>query len=345
MIYIETDSTTPAVNLAYEEYFLKGAALEQDLFMLWQNEPAVVVGRFQNTLEEIDAAFAAAHQIQVIRRISGGGAVYHDLGNLCFSFILHDIQPKILDKSKYARPLVEALRRLGVDAAVSGRSDLMVGGRKFSGSAMALHKDRLLFHGTLLFDTDLEVLAAVLRGRGSGILSKAVKSVRSGVTNLKGYLRQPMDVIQFKRSLRELLSAARPAPAYIPRPEDLDAIRKLAAAKYETWNWNFANDPGCRIHRSCLLMDGVVELDLELEKGQIQSCRITSNSGRSAALGKIANRLIHVRFTPADMLGALAGLEIEEHPGSISREGLVQWIVNGSEDPAAAPRVPEGGML
>jgi lipoate-protein ligase A len=132
MKYIETGSCSPAVNLAYEEYFLKGKDLEEDLFMLWRNEPAIVVGRFQNTLVEINSSFAEAHQIQVIRRISGGGTVYHDLGNLCFSFILHDVKPEIIDKSKYVRPLVDALSRLAIQTEVTGRNDLTIGGKKIS---------------------------------------------------------------------------------------------------------------------------------------------------------------------------------------------------------------------
>lgn len=163
VIYIETGSCAPAVNFAYEEYFLKGKDLEEDLLMLWRSEPTIVVGRFQNTLEEVNAGFAEAHHIQVIRRISGGGAVYHDLGNVCFSFILHDTQPNVIDKSKYTRPVVDALAQLGVHAELTHRNDLAVGGKKFSGNAMALRKNRLLFHGTLLFDTDLEMLERALR--------------------------------------------------------------------------------------------------------------------------------------------------------------------------------------
>src|SRR5689334_17134180 len=146
MKYIETGSNSPAVNLSYEEYFLKGKDLEEDVLMLWQNEPTIVVGRFQNTLEEINSTFAEAHNIQIIRRISGGGAVYHDLGNLCFSFILHDVQPEVIDKSKYLQPLVSALNKLGIQAEVTKRNDLIIAGSKFSGNAMAFSRNRLLFH-------------------------------------------------------------------------------------------------------------------------------------------------------------------------------------------------------
>jgi lipoate-protein ligase A len=328
MIYIETESCTPAINLAYEDYFLKGKDLEEDLFMLWRNEPSIVVGRFQNTLEEINSSFAEAHHIQVIRRITGGGAVYHDLGNLCFSFILHDIQPKIIDKSKYARPLVDALAELGVNAEVTYRNDLMVAGKKFSGNAMALHKNRLLFHGTLLFDTDLEILGEVLKGSEAKILSKAVKSVRNRVTNLKEYLREEMDVIQFKESMKELLFADTPTVAYIPCQEDLDAIQKLVKTKYETWKWNFGNNPSSKIHQSHPLQDGVFEIYLELEKGYIKSCQlIGSNFKTSIKLGEIEKLLTNVRYTSADIQSALTDLDLEKELGLISKDDLLQWIV------------------
>ena len=326
MIYIETGSCSPAVNLAYEDYFLKGRDLQEDLFMLWRNEPTIVVGRFQNTLEEINSSFAEMHHIRVIRRITGGGAVYHDLGNLCFSFILHDIQPNIIDKSKYVRPLVDALAQLGVNAEVNRRNDLVVAGKKFSGNAMALHKDRLLFHGTLLFDTDLEMLVDVLKSSEVKIQSKGVKSIRSTVTNIKEYLREEMDVIQFKERLKELLSADALTTAYIPCQEDLDAIHELVRTKYETWSWNFGNDPGSKIHRSCQLLDGVLEIYLELEKGYIKTCQIISDFKTSIKLGEIEKLLTNVRYTSTDIQRALTDLDLEKKLGLISKDELVQWI-------------------
>jgi lipoate-protein ligase A len=326
MIYIETGSCSPAINLAYEDYFLKGRDLKKDLFMLWRNEPTIVVGRFQNTLEEINSSFAETHHIRVIRRITGGGAVYHDLGNLCFSFILHDIQPNIIDKSKYARPLVDALAQLGVNAEMTRRNDLVVDGKKISGNAMALHKDRLLFHGTLLFDTDLEMLEEVLKSSEVKIQSKAVQSVRSRVTNIKDYLRQEMDVIQFKERMKELLSTDTLTTAYIPCQEDFEAIQELVRTKYETWSWNFGKDPGSKIHRSCQLLDGVLEIYLELDKGYIKTCQIISDFKTPIRLGEIENLLKNVRYTSTDIREALTDLDLEKKPGLISKDDLVQWI-------------------
>jgi lipoate---protein ligase len=328
VIYIETGSCSPAVNLTYEEYFLKGKDLEEDLLMLWRNEPTIVVGRFQNTLEEINASFAEAHHIRVIRRISGGGAVYHDLGNVCFSFILHDIQPKVIDKSKYIRPVVDALAQLGVHAELTHRNDLTVAGKKFSGNAMALHKNRLLFHGTLLFDTDLEMLEQALKTSGVKILSKGVQSARTGVTNLKEYLFEEMSVIQFKERLKELLSAHAFPVTYIPCKEDLDAIQELVKTKYETWSWNFGNNPSSTVHRSCPLPEGVLEIYLKLEKGCIQLCQITGDFATPIGFGEVEKSLTNVRYTYADIRNALTDLNLENKLGSISKDDLVHWIAS-----------------
>ena len=163
MLCIETGSRNPAVNLAFEEYFFKGKDMVDDVFMLWQSEPTVVIGRFQNIWEETNFRFADEHNIQIIRRISGGGAVYQDAGNLCFSFILQNIPLEKFNKSTHIQPIVNALAQLGLQADVSKRNDLSIGGKKFSGNAMAYRQNRLLFHGTLLFDSDLDMLEKVIK--------------------------------------------------------------------------------------------------------------------------------------------------------------------------------------
>jgi len=326
MKYIETNSCAPAINLAYEDYFLNGKYLEDDLFMLWRNDPAIVVGKFQNTLEEINSSFAEAHKIQVIRRISGGGAVYHDLGNLCFSFILHETKPEIADKSKYVRPLVGALSQMGVQAEVT-RNGLTVGGKKISGNAMALHKTRLLFHGTLLFDTDLEMLDAVLRNSADGITSKGVKSVRSSVTNLKEHLAPEVDILQFKQEMKRLLFADTPAEIYTPSQQDLDSIHELVKAKYETWKWNYGGNPNARVERVRQFPGGVLEIRLDLEKGHIKACQIKSDLETLVGISEIEKKLENIRYTFMDVRNALSGFDLEKNLGSISKDDLAQWIV------------------
>jgi lipoate-protein ligase A len=325
MKYIETNSCAPAINLAYEDYFLNGKYLEDDLFMLWRNDLAIVVGKFQNTLEEINSSFAEAHKIQVIRRISGGGTVYHDLGNLCFSFILRETKPEIADKTKYMRPLIGALSQMGIQAEVT-RNGLSVGGKKISGNAMALHKNRLLFHGTLLFDTNLEMLAAVLKNSADGITSKGVKSVRSSVTNLKEHLAPEVDILQFKQDMKNLLFADAPVEVYTPSQQDFDAIHELVKTKYETWKWNYGSNPNARIERSRQFSGGVLEIRLDLEKGLIKTCRIKSDLEILVGISEIEKKLENVRYTFADVRNVLSGFDLEKNLGAISKDDLARWI-------------------
>ena len=327
MIYIETNSQKPAINLAYEDYFLHGKSLDEDIFMLWRNEPAIVIGRFQNSLEEINSSFAEAHQIKIVRRISGGGAVYHDLGNLCFSFILRDIAPQIADKSKYIRPLADALASMGVRTEMTRRNDLMVNGKKISGNAMAVHKNRLLFHGTLLFDTDLEILEEALRSSAVKIESKAVRSIRSKVTNLKEYLPQNMDIDLFKQSLKRYFFANMITSVYEPDRQDIDAIQELAKKKYETWEWNFGQNPESTVRSIRNFSEGVLEITITLNKGLIKSVELKSTFGMPFAPGEIEKRLINLRYTSTDIQNALNGLDIEWQPGSISKKELIQAII------------------
>lgn len=192
---------------------------------------------------------------------------------------------------------------------------------------MALHKNRLLFHGTLLFDTDLEVLDEVLRSPPVKIKSKGVKSVRSRVINLKEFLPAGMDILQFKQSVKQLLFADTPAAMYAPSPEELAAIQELVKTKYETWKWNFGNNPNSRIERSRQFPDGPLEIQLEVEKGYIKTCRIKSDSKISSGACEIEKRLENVRYISTDVESALSGLDIEKKLGLISNDDFVHWMI------------------
>ncbi len=326
MIYIETGSCTPAVNLAYEEYFMKEKDLGDDLFMLWRDEPAIVVGRFQNTLAEVNSAYAEEHGIRVIRRISGGGTVYHDLGNLCFSLILQDVKTEDIDKTQYAHCLVGALSRMGVETGLTRRNDLTVGGKKISGNAMAYRKNRLLFHATLLFDANLDTLEEVLKSSLAQIETKGTRSVRSEVTNLKEHLPSGMDILGFKESLREGLFPGTPVSPYTPDQGDLDSIRELVAGKYETWEWNFGSNPNSKFHRTYPFPGGAIQVFVELEKGHIRTCRLEGDAGRWAWMGEIEKRLGNIRFTSADIQAALRGLEGETGRDPFSAADFSRWM-------------------
>jgi lipoate-protein ligase A len=327
MVCIETRSNNPAINLAFEEYFLKGRDLGEDVFMLWQSEPAIIIGRFQNTWEETNFHFAENHNIQIIRRMSGGGAVYHDAGNLCFSFILRNVTPDRFNKVAYIQPIVNALGKLGIKAEITKRNDLFINGKKFSGNAMAYHKNRLLFHGTLLFNTDLDMLEKALRKPVIQIDSKGVKSIRSRVTNIKQYLSTELDISQFKQQLTHLLQENESANYYLPTKGDLDSIQRLIGDKYQSWDWNFGNSPPSTLTNSCLIDGHRLMIILTLENGTIKSCKFESDFFKQGEGIAIEQRLINTRFLKKDILSILKDSLRTGNPEAINEDELVQLIM------------------
>ena len=323
LLYIETGSTSPSLNLAFEEYFLKEKDLGEDCFMLYCNLPAIVVGRFQNTFEEINPTFTNQQGINIMRRISGGGAVYHDLGNLCFSFIYTGTAAETIDKSKLARPVAEALSRLGIQVELSKRNDMFLAGKKFSGNAMALSRHKLLYHGTLLFDADLEILTQALIRPAGRIESKGIQSIRSEVTNLKPYFSPEIEIGQFKQALiRELLNNLSPR-FYEPTRQDLSAITDLAQKKYLNWDWTIGSNPPSSLRRTCDLSAGILEIHLELETGRIMQCILGAQWLDPVFLHEVETRLTHVRYELDDVREALDSYPVSPH----LKESLIHCLM------------------
>jgi lipoate-protein ligase A len=178
--------TDPYYNLAVEEYLFLHS--EDDIFMLWQNEKTVVIGKNQNTYAELDVDYARRQGISIARRITGGGAVYHDMGNLNYTYISTKKEQNGIDFAFFCAPIIDFLRSMGVDAALSGRNDILVNGRKISGNAQYSANGRVLHHGTLLYDSDTSVLSSVLRADEEKLKAKAIRSVSSRVMNLREIL-------------------------------------------------------------------------------------------------------------------------------------------------------------
>lgn len=271
---INQPNSDPYFNLAAEEYFLKN--FQEDFFMLWRSGPSVVVGKHQNALAEINHEFVRENQILVARRLSGGGTVFHDPGNVNFTFIRNVANISEVNFKIFTVPVVGALQKLGVEAYTTGRNDLLIDGKKISGNAEHVHKNRVLHHGTLLFDSHLEALKGTLKVDLSKFEDKAVQSNRSEVTNIANYLPLPISVEEFTNFLfAEISQNYLEFQVYEPTPEDLEAIRKLSIEKYQTWEWIFGYSPKYRFRNKLQTENGEIEVRILVEKGLLSEVSVS----------------------------------------------------------------------
>ena len=268
--YINLTTTDPAYNLAAEEYVFESLPQDRSYFMLWQNDNAVIIGKYQNTLAEINLPFVEQHSIRVVRRLSGGGAVYHDLGNLNYTFISDAEGSEMLNMRLFCEPVVRVLKNLGVDAEINGRNDMTVDGKKFSGNAQYLRHGRIMHHGTILFNSDLSVMGNALRVNEEKIAAKGIRSVRSRVTNLLPCFPSAMTLEDFRQALLDDFLAQEPGEQYSFSEKDLEEIQRLRDNRYSRWEWNFGRSPSCTMTKSRRVEGcGTVEAHITLDKGLI----------------------------------------------------------------------------
>ncbi len=296
MFCIKNSKTNPYFNLAAEEYILKN--FKEDCFMLWQSTPSIVVGKHQNTLAEINYDFVKKNKIDVIRRLSGGGTVFHDLGNLNFTFIKNVVdEENLVDFKKYINPIIEILKSLGVDAKHEGRNDIMVDGKKISGNAEHVFKKRVLHHGTLLFNSEIKNLSQALKVNPLIYSDKGVKSVRSRVANISDYLKSKIDLLGFQESIyNHIFQNNSNATYYEFTDEDIYQINNLVKKKYKTWEWNFGYSPKYVFEKSFNLNDNYFEVQLNVEKGKIVNAKVMvddSNSEEAIVLSRILEGNFH----------------------------------------------------
>lgn len=327
--YIETNSLDPCFNLAFEEYILKNMT-DGDWLMLWQNANTVVIGLNQNTAEEINAAFVAEHGISVVRRTTGGGAVYHDLGNLNYSFITDTADTAGLSMEKFCRPVCEALGSMGVEAYLSGRNDILVDGKKVSGVAQRIYKNRILHHGTLLFKSDSEMIAGALNADREKFSSKSSKSVRSRVGNIADYLSNEITMEQFKDEIRRRL-CAEGALVCTLGDEQLREIEKNAAEKYRSWDWTYGRSPKYTFRNKVRFAGGTLAVELNAEKGKITEIHFSGDFMALTDCKDAENLLIGVRLCKADLLEALAMTDVSSSFGGITAEQIADTIISMGE--------------
>jgi len=242
MFCIISNNTDPYFNLAAEEYFFK--EFKEDVFMLWRSEPAVIVGKHQNTLAEINYNYIKDNDIKVARRLSGGGTVYHDLGNINFTFIVNGKEDQLVNFKRFIKPVLEVLHNLSVNAEFKGKNNIMVNNRKISGNAEHIYRERVLHHGTLLFNTQLDILYESTRVTPGRYRDKAVKSKRGMVTNIGEYLQSGINILDFRDLLlKHVVSNYHNPIIYKLSDKDTEKISTLAKVKYSTWEWIYGYSP------------------------------------------------------------------------------------------------------
>ncbi|NLZ53388.1 MAG: lipoate--protein ligase [Thermoanaerobacteraceae bacterium] len=326
MLYIDNKSNDPYFNMALDEYAVKHLDTSNDYFYFYQNRPTVVIGRNQNTIEEVNLDYVKSHDITVVRRMSGGGAVYHDMGNINFSFVVDYRKEDFNSIERFAKAIVKALGKFGVDAEFSGRNDITIEGKKFSGNAQFVTKNRILHHGTLLFDSDLSVLAKTLNVKPEKIKSKGVKSVKSRVTNIKEYLPdKEVTVSQFKEMLLKFVFEVEGSELqeYTLTPEDMEQIMRLRNEKYSTWDWNVGNSPEFDLIRSARFSGGEIQVHMNVRDGIISDIKFYGDFMSIREVSEVEEKLKGQRFKQSDIKDVLSKMDIREYFGFISLEDIL----------------------
>lgn len=325
MLFIDNgNGHDPSLNLALEEYILRRLPAENDYLLFYINEPSIIIGKNQNTAEEVNTDYVREHGIHVVRRLSGGGAVYHDLGNLNYSFITRDDGQSFHNFRKFTAPVIDALRKLGVEAELSGRNDIQVGERKISGNAQFSTKGRMFSHGTLLFDSHMEDVAAALKANPLKFESKATKSVRSRVANISEFLSEPMTIERFKQSVLESIFGGERIEEYKLTDADWAEVRKLADERYRSWDWNYGMSPEFNV-RQMRRIEGAGTFDVRLNvvQGEIREAAVYGDFFGRGEVSEVTDKLIGVRYDRPSIEAALEGVELTFYFGPVDRE---QWL-------------------
>ncbi|RFM20443.1 lipoate--protein ligase [Clostridium botulinum] len=316
-------------NLALEEYLLRNVDIKEDYFILWQNEPTIVIGKHQNTLKEINMNFVKDNNINVVRRNSGGGAVYHDLGNINFTFITKYNEKHLLDFKTFTNPVVYSLGKLNVKAELSGRNDILIDGRKISGNSQHIYKDRFLHHGTLLFNSELENLVKALNVDNDKILSKGIESIKSRVTNIKEHVKEDISMEKFKEILIEniFIWNKNSLKEYNLTNDHINDIEKLMEEKYMTWQWNYGHSPEFNYRNSKRFQGGKLEVLLNIVEGHINECKIYGDFLGLMDVSEIEKRIIGIKYGEEYIDEFLREIDIKKYFGTLCFDEIKSCFV------------------
>ncbi|MCA9936834.1 MAG: lipoate--protein ligase [Ardenticatenaceae bacterium] len=326
MLFVDNAGMTdPRVNLALEEHLLRNVRVDEPILLFYINEPAVILGRNQNTLAEIDPDYVAEKGIHVVRRLSGGGAVFHDLGNLNFSFITNGDE-HLHDFARFTEPVVAVLRGLGVEAALQGKSDIFANGRKISGNAQYLSRGRMFSHGTLLFDTSIEQMLLSLNPRQVQIESKAVQSVRNFVANIRDLLPSGWDIARLRQALLEGVFGSTAVPTYDLSDEDWAQVQEIADTRYRTWEWNYGRSPDFNVQKQGKTPAGHVEAHIDVADGVIRGAKFLGNFASTQDVAVLEEQLVGVRYEKGALVTAVTHLNLTPYFGALSHDEFVTLL-------------------
>ena len=328
MYFIDNHGITdPRRNLALEEACLRNLDLSDDFLLFYVNEPSIIIGRHQNTIEESNTAYVEENKVHVVRRVSGGGAVYHDFGNLNFSFLNRFDPTGVLNFRNFTEPVIRALNRIGVPAQLTGRNDIVADGRKISGNAQFSTSKGMVTHGTLLFDTDLACVVKALNVKMDKIESKGLKSVRSRVANISEFLGGPMALADFRALVLEEVFAGQGGVTALPLSEEVTAAAEtLFAEKYSSWEWNFGASPPFNVQKVHRFDFGQVDARIEVVKGEVRSIRFFGDFLGSGDVSDIEKLLTGVAYRPESLHAAMEGADLTPYFGPVEAERFVSFL-------------------
>ena len=329
MLFVENEpNKDPRINLAIEEYLIKSIAPKEEILLFYINQPSIIIGRNQNTIQEINVDYVKAHDIIVVRRLSGGGAVYHDLGNLNFSFIAPNSPGNFHNFRKFTQPVIKVLMKMGVPAELSGRNDILADGKKISGNAQYVSGPRMVSHGTLLWNTDLSVVGEALRVKQAKIESKGIKSVRSRVANITEFLPEnPPDIMAFRQMIIDGVHNENPLEEYFLSDTDWENIHQISKERYQTWDWNFGKSPAFGIQREIRYGGGTVEAWLDVTRGGIvNQVKFYGDFFGQRDVSELEAALAGCRYEPSALLERLAELDVNDYFVNLTTAGLLDLL-------------------